>query len=84
MSKEKIYFIILTVIISGILFHSTRYYYKHQQKNLKEKQHEELHSIAKLKADQLTQWHDERLSEVHYFSGNYPYRDYILSLIQGD
>ena len=84
MSRDKLFFIILAVIISGTLYHGTRYYYKHQQKELKEKQYEELHSIAQLKANQLTQWYNERLSEVNYFSSNNPYRGYILEIIEGN
>ncbi|MDD4108472.1 MAG: hypothetical protein PHH93_07120, partial [Prolixibacteraceae bacterium] len=84
MSKEKLYFIIIAIVICFLFIYSSRYFYKYEQNDTRSKKHEELHAIARLKANRLTHWHNEMIFQAEFFSKNEPYRTYALRLINGD
>ena len=84
MSRKKLHFIIISIVISGIFIFGTRFYYKQFQNDLRSSRHEELHAITWLKANQLTQWPNERLSETGFFLKNEPFKFNIESLIRSD
>lgn len=66
----KLQLIALTMVVSiGILL-AGRSYFKNQKQQTKNEKYIELEAISQLKADQLSQWHKERLSEVIFFSSN--------------
>jgi hypothetical protein len=39
MSGEKVYLVVIAIVISGLFIFGTGYYYKHEQKNIKNRQH---------------------------------------------
>jgi PAS domain S-box-containing protein len=67
--------IIVFVGIAGFF-----YYHLEKSKTYDEK-HNQLMAIANLKAEQITQWHDERISELLYFSQNAPLSEHISRLV---
>jgi PAS domain S-box-containing protein len=57
--------------------------YWQQKKVLRHEKYNELSAISELKVNQLVQWHQERLSEARFFSGNVPYTHYAHDIIRG-
>ncbi|MBN1925175.1 MAG: PAS domain S-box protein [Prolixibacteraceae bacterium] len=74
---------VLIIVICIILSFTGYYYFEHEKKITQKDRYNELHAIALLKANQLTQWKNERLSEASFFTDNQPYIQYALNNIHG-
>jgi len=83
LNRSKITLIIYMLISAAILILGF-YYYKQQKHELQDKIEDELKSITELKANQLTQWYTERLSEVIYFSNENMLIESTRRVILGD
>ncbi len=68
----------IATILTGIL------YYRGEKRETQEQKHQELHAIAMLKVNQLTQWHRERFSEARFFTVNEPFNTFGNQLLTGD
>lgn len=68
----------VATILTGIL------YYRQEKRETQEQKHQELHAIAMLKVNQLTQWHRERFSEARFFTVNEPFNTFGNELLRGD
>jgi len=62
----------LVMIVSTGIVLSGKLYYDNQKKKTKNEKYIELQAISQLKANQLSQWYKERLSEVSFFSSSLP------------
>ncbi|MEL7586865.1 MAG: PAS domain S-box protein [Prolixibacteraceae bacterium] len=68
----RLQLIALVIVVSiGILL-SGRSYYNNQKKKTQNEKYIELQAISQLKANQLSQWYKERLSEASFFSSSLP------------
>lgn len=72
----------LAVITSIFLIFAGRLYYRYEKQGTQKEKYNDLRAIGRLKANQLEQWYNERLSEASYFSGNLPYSQYAKDIIQ--
>ena len=68
----------IATVVAGIL------YYRAEKRETQEQRYQELHAIATLKVNQLTQWHRERFSEARFFTGSEPFNAFANELLAGD
>ncbi|MCF8231188.1 MAG: PAS domain S-box protein [Bacteroidales bacterium] len=58
----------LIVLFSLLLVAGGYFYYKYKTREIRQEKHQDLATIAKMKAGQINQWRKERMSEVKFFS----------------
>jgi PAS domain S-box-containing protein len=68
----------LLIALGGLSFYLT------ERKIIRNEKHNELRAIANLKANQLVNWHKERISEALFFTQNEPYITYVKGIIDGN
>ncbi len=74
--------LIICILSIGALLYGP-YHYREEKKETQQEEYHELLAIAKLKSEQLVQWHKERISEANFFSGSQPYKQYIKDITRG-
>lgn len=74
--------LIVCILSIGALLYG-QYYYRNEKKKAQQEEYHKLQAIAKLKSEQLVQWHKERISEANFFSDGQPYKQYIYGIIEG-
>lgn len=84
MREWKIRLIVAALLISIVTVVTAILYYRGEKREAQTSKHEELHAIARLKVDQLSQWHRERFSEARFFTENEPFNSYGNELLRGD
>lgn len=72
----------LVILVSMFMLLVGHFYFKQQKEETKKEKYNELRAIAQLKSNQLAQWHQERLSEVNFFSCSLPYTQYAKNMIE--
>ena len=75
--------ILIICILSIVALLYGPYHYRDEKKETQQEEYHELQAIAKLKSEQLVQWHKERLSEANFFSGGQPYKQFIKDITEG-
>ncbi|MDD4192667.1 MAG: PAS domain S-box protein [Mangrovibacterium sp.] len=73
--------IILAVMTSILLIIGGHLYYRYERQGARKETYNDLQAVGRLKAHQLAQWYQERLSEASFFSGNLPYTQYAKNII---
>lgn len=69
-SLNKNFIIILNILLFLILSVGGYFYYKYEEKRIYDDVCKELTAISKLKAEQIINWRNERLSEAKFFPNN--------------
>jgi PAS domain S-box-containing protein len=82
--KIKLQLAGIIILLSIILLFSGYYYYQQEKQHHKKEKYNELAAVGKLKADQISNWLSERMSEATFFSTSTPYPQYIGSMVSGD
>ncbi|MDA3941989.1 MAG: PAS domain S-box protein [Bacteroidetes bacterium] len=82
--KLHLALIFLVIIVASLIALSGVYYFQFEKKQTQETSYNELQAVAKLKINQLKQWHKERMSEAFFFSRSYPYNAYSNRIVSGD
>jgi len=67
--------LVIFIVAGGFL------YYGYEKRKTYDEKYNQLTSIADLKARQITQWHNERISELLYFSQNNLLSEHITTLV---
>src|SRR5690554_4884296 len=80
-SKTKLQLALIIAVLGLILFFSGYLYYQHEKEANRRYKYIEIHAKSKFKADQLSIWLKERLSEVTFFSSNDSYPEYIKGML---
>jgi len=75
---------LLTMVVSVLIIIAGYILYWQQKNVLRQEKSNELSAISELKVNQLVHWHQERLSEASFFSGNVPYTHYAHEIIRGN
>ena len=83
-STTKLQLIVIISILSFILFFAVFKYYQQEKAVNKRVKYTAIHAKSKFKADQLSVWLKERMSEVSFFSSNNSYPEYIQQMILGN
>ena len=73
--------IVCILIVAGLLYGF--YHYQDEKRKTRQEEYLKLRAIAKLKSEQLVEWHKERISEANFFSDGLPYKKYIKDIMQG-
>lgn len=84
MKTQKFPFISLIIVTSVLIVAAGYYFIRNEETRIKAEKFNELKAIADLKANQLVQWRNERLSEVNFFSKNQDILHNINKLFQGE
>lgn len=82
--KIKLQLAGIIILLSIILVFSGYYYYQQEKQHHKKEKYNELAAVGKLKADQISNWLSERMSEATFFSTSTPYPQYIGRMVAGD
>ncbi|MCF8338199.1 MAG: PAS domain S-box protein [Bacteroidales bacterium] len=74
----------LIVLFSLLIVSGGYFYYKYKTEEIRQEKHQDLAAIAKMKADQISQWRKERMSEVEFFSTDPFFIEHSQELLQGN
>jgi PAS domain S-box-containing protein len=84
LNKIAFKFTIVALAVSILFIFVAYNYYSNEKKRVEESKHGELSAIGKLKTDQYIQWHQERLSEAHFFSKTPSFVAAASAICEGD
>ncbi|MBN2349750.1 MAG: PAS domain S-box protein [Bacteroidales bacterium] len=84
MLRPGVLMIFLSCLISLMVAYGGYAFYKIQKKKTEIEKYTELKAIADLKANQIVQWYNERISELLYFSRNDEFAGLIASFHNGN
>ncbi len=82
--KFTTHLILIALSLSLLSLILGQYYFSKQKERTRDIKYNEIHAIASLKATQLEQWYQERLSEASFFSTSNPYPRYCHEILNGD
>lgn len=81
--RFSIRMLLLILTATTIIILSGYQYYLYEKNITRTEKYFQFKAIGQLKANQLSIWYKERMSEANYFSGNEPFRSYISDLLNG-
>ena len=80
--QKQIY--LIGVLVSIVIIAGVYYFYKHEEKLIREQKYEQIKAIAILKINQITQWQKERIEDANIFSQSFHFQKGFEQFLAGE